>query len=57
MLSFIHTRITTRYGMKQPTVHTSCDFMVPCLIVGSINTEDATPPYAKPNRNEALRAL
>lgn len=57
MLSLINRHRTARCGMKQPTVHTSCDFMAPCLIVGSINTEDPTPPYAKPNGNEALRAL
>jgi hypothetical protein len=30
--------------MKQPTVHTSCGFMVSCLIVESINTEDREHP-------------
>ena len=41
MLSFIHTRIKTRCGMKQPTAYISCGVMVPCLIVGSITTEDS----------------
>lgn len=40
MLSFINRHRTTQCGMKQPTALTSCGFMVPCLTVGSINTND-----------------